>query len=191
MRAGTVIINNAMARLLPENRTSATRCRTTTILATTNSSSSLASVHDDNSNDEAVSTSDDDDDGSGQDEPPSDSPPKNVVERKHAAVNRKSSGKPQKKSLLGNILSFVSRKRKVIDDGKARLVFCPVVFSPSIDYLIDFRHADLFIGSAAFAHPWLLMWDASAFTVSFIIHQSPPTRDAHMGRPAWPDAASH
>jgi hypothetical protein len=82
-----------------------------------NSSSSLTtSVHDDNSSssDEAVSSSDD---GSGPDEPSSSDrpPPENVVvERKHhAAVNRKSGGGKPRKSLLGNILSYVTRKRKV------------------------------------------------------------------------------
>jgi hypothetical protein len=56
---------------------------------------SLTSVHD-NSNDKAVSTSDDY--GSGQeDESSSDRLPENVlVERKHAAVNRKGGGKPRK-----------------------------------------------------------------------------------------------
>jgi hypothetical protein len=85
-----------------------------------NSSSSLTSVHD-NSSKEAVSTSDD---GSGQqDEPSSDRPPENVlVERKHAAVNRKGCGKPRK-SLLRNILSFVTRKRKVDEDEEVKPPF--------------------------------------------------------------------
>jgi hypothetical protein len=86
--------------------------------------SSLISVHDNNSNG-AVSTSDD---GSGQDETSSDRPPEDqVVERKHATVNRKSSGKPLKKILHGNILSCVSRNRKVDEDeevSKAALPHC-------------------------------------------------------------------
>jgi hypothetical protein len=88
------------------------------------SPSSLTSVRDNNS-DGVVSTSDDDDGSSCQDEPSSsDRPPENLVaERKHANVNRKSNSKPQRKSLLGNILSFVTRKRKVDDDEEVKPPF--------------------------------------------------------------------
>jgi hypothetical protein len=82
-----------------------------------NSSLSLTCVHD-NSNNEAVSTSDDD--GSGQeDESSSDRLPENVVERKHAAVIRKGGGKPRK-SLFGDILSYVTRRRKVDEDEEVK-----------------------------------------------------------------------
>jgi hypothetical protein len=109
-----------------------------------NSSSSLTSVHD-NSIKEAVSTSDD---GSGQqDESSSDRPPENVlVERKHAAVNRKGCGKPRK-SLLGNIRNFVTRKRKVDEDEEVKPPFPAwsqfAVADTSRPYVEDYGNDDI------------------------------------------------